>query len=246
LKPLIPFIDQAAIHLASFNDTSASIQHVLCNTAPLIADSDKCIRDLATIVNPVRFYRRYRGILMFAGVIGITLAISAFNERFFGGFNPKPILAVSLGLLGAGVYGLFVDIGAVPQEQFDNRGEYSGYARLVLGALLGFVLYFAFSQSAFESTEPVGNVERDGPERALFLLLPFIAGYSTLLVVHLLRRLTDAVEVIFGLEQSSVLEKRMEVLEQTVSSKGDTAATQEQNNNPKKEQPTTPKGDTAA
>jgi hypothetical protein len=180
--------------------------------AVMLASSDKCLRDLTNIVSPAKSYQRYRMCLIITGGIGIAVAAAVLILGENNEFKTEPILALALGLLGAVVYGLFVDIGAIAPEEFDKKRN-SGYARLVLGALLGFVLYFAFSQTAFDITGSAHSANGNslasgplsgpggGPESALFLLLPFIAGYSTLLVVRLLARLTEAVEVTLGLGQ---------------------------------------------
>jgi hypothetical protein len=127
-------------------------------------------------------------------------------------------------LVGAIVYGLFVSIGVVTQDEFDQTtkvtGYAQGYARLVLGALLGFILYFALATDHFgnavdnfrevvctpatemsqtTSTAPP-NPEIPDSTASLYLLLPFIGGYSTFLVVGILGRLTQTIEVSLGLE----------------------------------------------
>jgi hypothetical protein len=206
-------------------DKEISYRSLELDSSDLLPTVDRCILALQQIVSSARHHKRYNVILLLVGGLGTCVVVLCLVgiARGLLGVNVAPIVATFLGLLGAVVYGLFVYIGVVTQEEFDQAKEYAGYARLVLGALLGFVLYFAFSHNKFRdaligfqelvtnqaSTSPnspgptTATSNNENTTDALFLLLPFIAGYSTSLVVGILGRLTQMVEVTLGLEQSS-------------------------------------------
>jgi hypothetical protein len=131
-------------------------------------------------------------------IVGIVIAIWSFGQ-------PQPtkytlsILAASLGLLGALVFHLFNLIGVIEEKALNAGDTYANFIRIILGPIVGWIFYFGFAQNAFaQSSSPTF----DTSQRAtlLLLLVPFVAGFSTRLVVGVINQVIRAVELTLGIE----------------------------------------------
>src|SRR5262249_54307409 len=72
--------------------------------------------------------------------------------------------------------------------------------RLILGALFAVMLALPFGYQAFHSfSESVSSGERMTPTDTVLLLLPFIMGFSTPLVLAVLGRFIQSARALFGL-----------------------------------------------
>ncbi len=133
------------------------------------------------------------------------------NARF-GGRLPRTsflfasILAASLGLLGCLTYIVFNIIGILSEKAFELEDTISNYARLLLGAILGRVFYFAFARDAFTAA-----MTSKSQSQSVLLLLPFVVGFSTRLVVGLLNQVIRAIELTLALEDkgAQLAQRRM-------------------------------------
>jgi|SRR5215213_2972473 len=78
---------------------------------------------------------------------------------------------------------------------------YSSFIRIILGPVVGWIFYFGFSQNAFAQS---GSPNFDTSQRAtlLLLLVPFLAGFSTRLVVGVINQVIRAVELTLGIEDT--------------------------------------------
>ena len=179
-------------------------------------DLDQAISELTRITYPVtmeslseqkesRQYKRFKFLLMFFGVIVLIGAILGFcisvkpTPKYSALFGNN-ILALSLGFLGAVVYSLFNVLRIIPPQAFNPSDEYSNYARLLLGPLLGWIFYFSFCITVFLNLQKMYN--SDGTEiKTFFLLIPFVAGYSTNFVISLLEKVIQALEIAIGVEE---------------------------------------------
>lgn len=112
----------------------------------------------------------------------------------------RALFAASLGLLGSVVYCLFDSIGLISEKVFSHSDEFGSVVRLILGPILGWVLYYGFSQEAFAKLAMKSPT--DLKESAL-LLLPFLAGYSTRLVFGIFNQLIKTVELTLGMDEKA-------------------------------------------
>jgi hypothetical protein len=151
-------------------------------------------------LGPTR-YNAFKRRLLYIGLIALLVAmislvgISIVTETRWISQVSASVLAISLGLLGAVVYSFFSVLRVVPAQTFDQTDEYALYARLELGVLLGWVFYFGFARAAYEAL--ASNRDKS---QALYLMIPFIAGYSTKFVVGVLERIMAALMVALGIE----------------------------------------------
>ncbi len=111
------------------------------------------------------------------------------------------LLATTLGALGACTYLLYRLIGAYTQARITLTTLYSESMRLPVGAIVGWVLYVAFCQQSFQDSFLSKDDQLEFGKQSL-LLLPFLAGYSSRLVVELLNRAIDGVRTMIGLQPS--------------------------------------------
>lgn len=180
---------------------------------------DACIIDLTKIAGPVTIAdmpsvpkpipvppKRFQYVLWGLAVIGLAGAIfgfvlAAINAQYpwfvVGGHS---LLAASLGLLGGVAYSFFNMLDIVPSAGFNLTDWSRNVARLLLGVLFGWVFYFSFAESAFANlTKP----QSGAVAVSIIILLPFLAGYSTVLVVAILEKALQAVIFALGLDERS-------------------------------------------
>src|SRR6266480_493405 len=112
-------------------------------------------------------YLRFKAWLFGIGVVALFFAVSGFvlSVKHVALQFSNSLLALCLGLLGAVVYGLFNVLRVLPPQAFNPKDEYSNYARLLLGVLVGWVFYFAFARAAFADLptylDKTGDVKKD-------------------------------------------------------------------------------------
>jgi hypothetical protein len=179
------------------------------------SEFDRALSELTRLTFPVTIdtlssesesfeYRRFKKILFSTGIITLVIAILGFCMSVASPYNLPPqvgnsILALSLGLLGAVVYSLFNVLRIIPPQAFNPTDEYANYARLLLGLLLGWVFYFTFALDKFLELGNPGGLENKAD--AVYLLIPFVAGYSTKFVISILERVILALETAIGVEE---------------------------------------------
>ena len=180
---------------------------------------DKCIIELTEIAptvtiadmpdmppvpkSPSKGFKWFRYALWALTLVGIIAAIAGFVTAANGTlpiFAGDSLLAASLGLLGGVAFSFFNVLGIAPSTDFDITDWSKNIARLLLGVLLGWVFYFAFVQSAFAN---FANAKSGAAIAGVVILLPFLAGYSTVLVVAILDKTMDAVLFALGLNEKS-------------------------------------------
>jgi hypothetical protein len=173
--------------------------------------------DAITVKPETDAYARFKRWLFRIGIFGLFMAIVGFalsvlSPAWMPNQWSNSLLAMSLGLLGAVVYSFFGVLRVIPSQAFNQDDEYSNYARLLLGVLVGWVFYFAFAQSAFYNLKQYGAnaVGSTANAGVLLLLLPFVAGYSTRFVIGILERAIVALETALGInEKRDVSAKRV-------------------------------------
>ncbi len=156
-------------------------------------------------------YARFKKVLLVAAVIVLVVVVLLFTvAKMAAGADPESwlvnvpgplfhsLLSIGLGFLGAVVFGLFYVLKVVPQQVFDVSDEFSNYARFLVGGLLGWFVYFAMVQEYF--TQAFGPDDPDMSKIGIWLMLPFLVGYSSSLAVGILNKMLKAVEITLGLE----------------------------------------------
>ena len=177
---------------------------------------DYCIHDLTAITYPTTIDtinaaggqkvsgNLFLWILVFLGLA--ALGGAAYTRSEVNGFIPtesitpdivnlgrlQGALAVCLGFLGALVYIFFNLVGVLVDRAFSDQDVYSNVLRLVIGAIVGWLCYYA----------AVPDLGRSNLETA-WLLLPFLAGFSSRLVVGIITQAISAVELTLGLEDKA-------------------------------------------
>lgn len=168
---------------------------------------DTALRDLTTITYPTTIEtlrlskgprglnptaRKFMRLLFILGPVVLLLALAAVWQSEADEKNIllwQSLIAVCLGFLGALVHIFLELIGVIVEKAFNTSDTYSNSARLVLGPIVGWVFFYAFGQDKGTS---------------VLLLLPFVAGYSTRLVVGLINKAIGAIELTLGLEEKSI------------------------------------------
>jgi hypothetical protein len=110
----------------------------------------------------------------------------------------RAVLAVALGGLGALFYAGYNLIGVIQEKAFNANDWIAQSIRFVLGLAIGFILWFAIPAA----TDPKNN---------FMLLLPFIAGFSTRLVVGVITKAIQAIEVTLGIDSKTADLQRRKV-----------------------------------
>ena len=183
--------------------------HDLDELDQCIADLEK-ISDTVTIADmpdmpsvpkpPPRSFSVVLWVLAIAGIFAAIVGFVTAANGFFTVFEGDSLLAASLGLLGGVAYSFCNVLGIAPSADYDGADWSRNIAHLLLGVLLGWVFYFAFAQSAFAS---FANTKPGAATSGIVILLPFLAGYSTALVVAVLDKAIQAMDFALGLEEKS-------------------------------------------
>ena len=156
--------------------------------------------------------------LALIALAALIAAIVVQDTGLFGiksiGASTLPFYLVWLMSLGAIGSVAFIGMNALSVQQditFDLSNRRLMILRIVLGALFGLVLTLPFGFEEFMKF--VVGINRGGlvggqevpaqkisgvTTQAMLLLLPFILGFSTSLVIMILNRLVDAVQAFFG------------------------------------------------
>jgi hypothetical protein len=165
------------------------------------------------LTEPLRRRFILGGIPMWVSALPIMLALLALAALFGATKNTGSIQLlcylgwlISLGAIGSVA---FIGMNALSVQQditFDLTNRRLMILRIALGSLFGLVLTLPFGVDRFkEFILGINGVASSLPEpgktvtnQALLLLLPFILGFSTSLVIMILNRLVEAVQAFFG------------------------------------------------
>jgi hypothetical protein len=154
--------------------------------------------------------------LVFAALVALGVAMLALYVPLPRNMNTGSLVfifyliwLVSLGAIGSVA---FIGMNALSVQQdvtFDLSNRIFILLRIALGALFGLVLALPFAFRAFYGF--LHGIQMFNPEnpgqtpdwqtvsaQAMLLLLPFIVGFSTSLVVVIMNRLVDGVQAFFG------------------------------------------------
>jgi hypothetical protein len=200
----------SALELPALNEGEGTVPGKTRGLAPANAKLDSALTSLTSITFPITAdnllegdpeqYVSFKKTLLWIGLLALCFAVIglvvAKTEKGWSKEVGCSVLAISLGALGAVVYCFFDALGVVPAQTFSRKDKYPLYARLELGVLLGWVFYFGPAYQAFNDLG--GN--NSTKSQALYLMIPFIAGYSTKFVVGVLERIMAALLVALGIE----------------------------------------------
>jgi hypothetical protein len=108
---------------------------------------------------------------------------------------------VTVGALGAIAFVLVNALGIQVDPTVDVTDKDSTMFRVLLGALFSVILTLPFGFPIFQKF--IGQVIKPGsqiiePKEAVMLLMPFLFGFSTSLVLTVLNRLVESVQTFFG------------------------------------------------
>ncbi len=102
------------------------------------------------------------------------------------------LFPLALGLLGSTTYIFFSLMNVVSERAIDESDVFSSYARLMLGPAFGWLFAQVFNVSV--NAPNTGNAKSQ-----LLLLIPFVAGFSTRLVLGIINQSIQAIEITLGL-----------------------------------------------
>jgi len=163
-------------------------------------------------------------ILGAVGLASLILAVISYNTDLLRlgslGANVLPFYLIWLMSLGAIGAVAFIGMNALSVQEditFDLTNTRLIALRIALGALFGLVLTLPFGFDGFlhfcqgitagkvSDGDAAASAGQSGVAvQAIMLVLPFILGFSTSLVILILNRFVDAVQGFFGRRDSSV------------------------------------------
>lgn len=168
---------------------------------------DAVLRDLTNITWPTttrtldfaagkvkaRFFQKHFRLILFVllgaslmlAIVGLVLAEAGSSQNALIG---KHLLALSLGLLGSTTYIFFSLMNVVSERAVDESDVFSSYARLMLGPAFGWL-----------SFQIVSAMAASDAANSKLLLVPFVAGFSTRLVLGIINQSIQAIEITMGL-----------------------------------------------
>jgi hypothetical protein len=165
------------------------------------SELDTAIRDLTYITYPTTIKTleateelrpsRFLWSLVILSLLVLCLAIVGYTKPTDHPELWQSLLNVSLGMLGALVYVFFNLIGVMKAHAFEPDAKFENTVRIVLGGILGWLFFFTFKEQLSD------------PKKVLFVLLPFLAGFSTRLVFGILNQAIRAIEITLGMEGTS-------------------------------------------
>jgi hypothetical protein len=141
-------------------------------------------------------------------VTGLFFMVALLSELvFYRAFDNDPLLwasiwAMSLGGLGAIASIFLLVLKLVPQPALNKSEEIEVVGRIFLGCLFSLVFAVTVVPAALlDFLSYIGHPTADGPKGGVTLLLPFLSGYSIPLVLGILGKATQAVEVVLALDE---------------------------------------------
>lgn len=174
------------------------------------AKLDICIREVTRVTYPTTIKtlnidgsRRFgKGSLFLTALFflgaGVLWAAMHFHAISLGNVNAEiefyqSVFAACLGVLGAIIYIFFNLIGVLSEEAFDEKEHFSNFVRIVIGAIVGWLTFFAIDMP-----------NEINQQNEYLLLLPFLVGFSTRLVVGIINQAITAISLTLGLEDAAV------------------------------------------
>lgn len=139
-------------------------------------------------------------------VFGVIAVLSIYSVYLLGiasiGLASYLVWLTCLGIIGSVAF-IGMNVLSVQDDvTFDLNNSRLMALRIVLGGMFALVLSLPFGYQHYQRfVLGLGSSQSDSqdmPTQAAFLLLPFILGFSTSLVIMILNRLIEAVKTFFG------------------------------------------------
>ena len=141
----------------------------------------------------------------FGGVVYISIEVYKEQLGLYGTFY-----AIAMGLLGSSLYLLYNLIGVIREHSFYDDDWRKNISRLLVGPVAGWLVYFMLISnwgSEGMTSQPIeGGTEEEKKEvinkvDSIQIWLPFLAGYSSDLMVGIINQLIRAVKYTLGIEK---------------------------------------------
>jgi hypothetical protein len=177
---------------------------------------DTSIRDLTKLTYPTTMYTlKYTLETKFGkyaqlGYLAITLL-----TVFIGGLTYYKMmtevdtglwpmgLAVCMGAIGAELNIYFIFLGLSKDLALAEGDIIKQFARIILGAIVGYLAYTLFSMESFASLALNKSLKGLSTENKIYFMMPFLMGYSVRLVFGILNKGIKSVELTLGLEDKA-------------------------------------------
>lgn len=149
-----------------------------------------------------------RGIVIFAIAMSLVAVLSYIAALTIGKGKLEysatcfAFWSAAMGILG-GVAFISMNVLSLQNDiTFDFSNRRLTWLRIALGGLFGLVLAFPFGFTTFDDFQKMFE-KKQSPEfkETSMLLLPFILGFSTTVVIGVLGRLMQAVQALFGTQE---------------------------------------------
>jgi hypothetical protein len=142
-------------------------------------------------------------IFILVGAVSLVLAIQAVGSEPIWGVALFVVWLICLGALGSIAFIAMNFLSVQTDATFDLSNFKLVALRIVLGALFALIItlplgYEGFQTFASNIAMEAGRSSESIASEAPLLLLPFVLGFSTSLVMLVLNRLVDAVQSFFG------------------------------------------------
>lgn len=137
-------------------------------------------------------------------VVAVLIRTNVIRPIPGGILIPFLLWIIALGAIGAAASIGMNALSVQDDATFDVSSGKFIWLRLVLGALFGTVLTLPLGFDTFDTflkgfgQAPASKDTADAAKQAGLLLLPFILGFSTSLVILVLNRLIESAQTFFG------------------------------------------------
>ena len=122
-------------------------------------------------------------------VLGVSLTAS------------QTIYAMAMGLLGSSLYLLYAVIGAIPSRTLSRKDAPKNWAGLLVGPIAGWLSYFMYVTAGSSPTGSGGAQSGKAIGGSAQIWLPFLAGFSSDLMVGIINQAVFAIKYTLGLER---------------------------------------------
>lgn len=200
--------------------TINTLKFDLAETGGITVDNsiklDAAIRDLTKVTYPTTIYTiKYTLELKFGRraqygyfvITALTIAASCLSYYMMmssqvPGAWPMA-LAIGMGMLGSELSLYFIFLGITKELALSEGDLPKQIARIMLGAVVGYLGYVMFSMDSFGSLALNKALNALPNDQKFYFVLPFLMGYSVRLVFGILNKAIKSAEMTLGLEDKS-------------------------------------------
>jgi hypothetical protein len=162
------------------------------------------------MVNPAkRNFSRFSEPNVYLPVLASLFAVLAFvvviliSEKTLGLQITvlETVYAISMGLLGSSLFLLYNLIGAIKEQRFRSEEVGKSLARLLIGPVAGWLSYFMYVTARSEQLSPQEAESVKKIASTTQIWLPFLAGFSSDLLVGLINQGVRAIKFTLGIDR---------------------------------------------